>query len=266
MRFELPLPVISKVGTFTACELRKPPGGVVADVSKMTKTKGAAHSMIEFMKGVFVNLEKENGDLYAEKSNFEVIARAMPLRSSEALCIKVLSMMNPDDCVQGVYVCPGCKENVKISKENGNSKKYVDLQIEHRINEPLTFALQEPIEIKGESGDVKASAHSISLFRPTMNNFITGQNRFPSTDQARQDYAMLVDAITLIDGQPKELTWLRQWGVKLFERMGYDDLKMLLEEAKTGGIERTIKVNCHACGEIFDGDIDPASFFVSGLL
>lgn len=265
MRFELPLPVISKVGKFTACELQLLKGGPLADVVKIMNTKGVAHSMIEFIKGAATNFETENGEIFQDKNQFESIARVMPVRSAEALCIKVLSLMNPDDCVQGIYICKSCKKKVKVSKANGNSINYSDLKIEKKDNEPLTFSIMEPVEIKGESGDIKASMHSITLCRPTMNNYITGQTRFPPSDSVRQEYAMLADAITSIDGQLKELTWLRQWGVKLFERMGYKDLEKILEEIKTGGIQRQIEIYCPECGETFNGDIDPSSFFVSGL-
>jgi len=266
MYFELPLPVISKDGTiYTACELKKPIGGTLADVRKVMATKTVAHGMIEYMKGVIVHFESESGEILNNKTQFEILCRQMPVKTAEALAIKAMAMINSTDSVRGMYDCPGCKNQIKISKENGNSILYTDLTIEKIKNESIEYTFNSPISIIGESGDIKASMQSITFKPVTMNNYITGITRYPNTDETRQEYSMFIDAIQLVDGKEPEISWLRQWGMMLFERIEYDDLEAIYDFHGKGGIQKTINIYCSKCGENFEGNIDPKDFFVSGL-
>lgn len=273
MYFELPLPVISKdLIIYTACELRKPTGGTLADVKKVMATQSVAHGMIEFMKGVIVRAENSStdqgvarGECVTEKVKLEHLCRRMPVKTAEAIVIKAMAMINTTDYVRGIYDCPGCGNQIKVSKDNNNSIKYIDLIIDQSKNEPFEYSFTSPIIIEGESGDIKAQVSSMTFNPVTMNNYITGITRYPNKDIVRQEYSMFIDSIIAVDGKEPDIKWLRQWGMMIFERMDYDDLKVIYDFAEKGGIQKTIEIYCPECGETFQGDIDPRNFFVSGL-
>lgn len=265
MYFKLPIPAISGSKIYTACELRKPTGGTLADTKKAQNSRGVIYAMLEFMKGVIIHFEDGTGEIVKDKSKFEIICRHMPYKSAMALVIKAMAEINSTDYVRGVYTCIECQTDITVSKRNGNSIRYLDLEIEYTDNKPLQKFLQAPIQITGESGDIKAEMSSVVIGIPTINNYISGISRFNNDDNVRQEYAMMVDAIQEVDGTKPDIKWLRTWGMKIFERMDYDDLQSIYEELSRGGIQKTIKVQCPKCGELFYGDIDTSNFFASGL-
>lgn len=257
------IPVHYKGKVYTEGDLIKPRGGVLADAEK------SANDMIGIVKlvsGCLSSIVSLDGETISNKNEIENIVRQMPYQTAEYLAMKVF-VNRSDGAVEQIVPCPRCKEEYIyewISDEIDNRIRFDEFEVNTYEGDDdivISISLDDPIEIvNAKTKEVIQRVEDMAFRMPTMNDGISASMKY-GNDPSRRQYQMYVSALTRINGNEIDIAYRNTWGMWLFDRMNWDDIKKISDQVKKYGIVKTKNRTCDHCGKVFDFIVDTSNFF-----
>lgn len=257
------IPVHYKGKIYTEGDLIKPRGGVLADAEK---SDNDMIGIVKLVSGCLASIVDTNGEMTSNKNEIESIVRQMPYQTAEYLAMKVF-VNRSDGKVEQIVPCPRCKEKYIyefINDEIDNRISFNDLEVNIYDNLEdivIDITLDDPIEIKdGRTKEVIQCVESMSFRMPTMNDGISASMKY-GNDPSRRQYQMYISAMATINGNDVDVAYKNTWGMWLFDRMGWDDIKKISDQIRRYGMIKSKTRTCEDCGKTFDFIVDTSNFF-----
>ena len=269
---KLPIPIATDKALYTDAEIDAPKAAVIADTRKAVD-KGNIYGAIKvFVSGGVQSLQDQNGGSETDQVKIQQIVNKMPFKTAEMVSIMAAVEIDGDDGFEGYYVCPRCGEKVihEYVTEDDDSRDYVeDLRVTYApSDEPLVHEvdLERPVEVVDKtSGAHILTIDSFTMEAPTIGTAEKSRNRYGANDSERQQYAMYIDSLKMVNGEEVSKKWKSEWGMFLFENMSSKDRKKVFAEVNRYGLEQAVPLTCKNCGKEWKARVNTANFFESAL-
>lgn len=273
---KLPIPAFHGETFYDSCEITKPTPGILADVSKIAETDpfSATHRLLT---GCVTSVRSEDGVDVTERGPLSALLRQLPYRSAEYVSISIMTLLDPDDGIEGVYRCPRCGRSQKSEKmvdELGeilyDTRDFVSSLDFFAMPQPYENKFRhdfaEPFELKNiDTGEIIDEVYCIEMKHPTLANCIQAQQKNGNLDGVRFEWATYVEAIESVNDQVASNQWKNRYGMLLFERMTSPekDLVAINKKVNEYGLSRRVKKVCKNpdCGKVWFPVVNTSNFF-----
>jgi hypothetical protein len=277
---QLCIPCFKDDKIYDRCEIIKPKVGIIGNTYEILQEKGEYPAMLEFISGGISSFFCTDNTIIENKEQIRAICRRMPYITAEVIALKIMSLINPDDWIEGVYYCPRCGEKIITGIEYGEDTrdKISDLEIVNMgeddneeinielYNNNIHVDLESHVKIMhAKTDNVLEEIESIDIRFPTIDDCIIGMQKYSNKKDIKRQFAIYSNCIKKINGEDVKIKWRRMWGEYIFDKMDSDDLSVIGKELQKYGIKKSIKRSCRECGKIWDALVNTSNFFVSGL-
>lgn len=277
MKLVIPFSVKGKV--YSECELENPRASVIADTKKSIDETGDAFSAMRVMlNGCVTSFTITDGTVVADRVAVKSLIPKMPLKTAEHLTLSLVTMhYADDDGIEGVYPCPRCGAQY-IAEILENDGMAVDTR-DHISALPVVYCetpdmeitrdLKSPVIIENKANNsILYEINSISIGIPTLENAINAYAKIGSRDMVRLQFAMYVEALLKINGEPVDNRFKNSFGMLVFEniRDARADLGWIAEQINRYGTDRDVSKTCKRCGKVWKATVSTSNFFVLGNL
>jgi hypothetical protein len=275
MQVILPIPIFRDGVFYPAVNIIKPKMGILADTRKTADGGDFYSAMYVFLSGCSESIEKEDGTIISDRISVKSLIRNIPYRSAELLAIKIITEVDDDDGIEGVYECPMCHNKVfaQIIENDGvvetDTRDFIrDLPVNIISKYTPTFIhnFASPVNIVDSGEEMLESVSSIEFYHPTLAHCISAFAKYGLPDEVRFQLGVYVDAIKKINGRDVDSRWKNMFGMLLFENIDdSEDVKKITAEVNRYGMRRSVRKNCNKCGKSWTQNISTSNFFVSSL-
>jgi len=266
----LPIPIFKDDSTYKEIEFKKPTPGVLADTQKVAQSGDSFSAIIKFLQGCIVRI-----DDISDRVSISSLVRNIPYKTSEYCNIKIMTSLDEDDGIEGIYGCPRCKHSTIAEKKSDiqtgelifdNRDHISDLVVTYYEGDEnkIYHEFKEPFEIKNASnGEVIQEIYNISMRFPTMDDCIKASQKQGKNDDMRFQFAVYLEALTHVNEQSVDSRFKNMFGMKLFEIIPdvKNDLWGIKEKVDKYGISRRIKKVCPSCGKEWMALVNTSGFF-----
>jgi len=273
----LPIPIFTENKVYTGVEITRPRASVIADTKTAVDDGQIFGAIKRFLSGCIKSLLTEDEEEIDDKAEIKRALSLMPFRSAEHLVLQVMLLVDPDnDGVEGIYECPRCgkkivAELIKDDTIDLDTRDFISMLPVNYMDEDeptITISLQDPVNlINKNTKEVLDSVESFTLRHPNLNDCMVAERIHGTRDAVRMQFAMYIEAITEINGNPVDKKYKNTFGMLIFENIKNvrEDLGSLNQSVAKYGVNPDVDKNCNGCGKVFSVPISTSSFFVSGL-
>lgn len=257
----LPIP-INNGKVYEEIDIKEIIAGVVADTNKEVDNGNPYRALQVMIAGCTEKL----GEV-TEKANIKNIVGTMPYKTAEYVSIKILTMDEKDDGIEGVYNCPRCNAQIICEKtEDNDTLDYLnDIEIkELKENNPIEITLSDPIEIPVKDENMSI-VESMQLIHPTLNGCSNAVAKVGEKDNIRLQLAIFNESIVKVNGIEIDNKWKNRYGMYVFEHMKKKDMRNISNKLSEYGMSSEVNKHCIKCGKDYKATINTANFFVSAL-
>ena len=260
---KLPIPLTFKGQDYHEVEVGEVTAGLLADTQKVLETGDTYKALACFCSGIITQIDDET-----DRATIRLMVNFMAYKTLEYVVVKGLLKNDKDDGVEGFYECPRCG-NPKVCEYNAEE----ELDTRDHINElevittektRINYTLKVPVEIKSGE-EIVETVNSLELAFPTMNNCSSALNKVGLKDPVRMQLAVLVEALTKVNGQEVEKSWRSNYGSYVFDRLNKTDIIEINKEANAYGYNPVVKKQCLKCRKEYEVTLNTSNFFVSAL-
>jgi ribosomal protein S27AE len=276
MGIRFAVPVFFNDTIYTHAEIIKPTGAVLADTRKVSDSGDFFSINRVFCIGCIESITTSAGQIITDKIAIKSIVSKMPNKTAEQIALAIIQLYYAeDDGVEGVYPCPRCNNPViaELKDIDGlklDTRDFIS-QLEIRYYEGngiIEHQMAVPVSIKNTAtGEVIEQITSFTMRFPTIEDGINAFQRYGTQDLIRLQFAMFVQAITHVNGEPVKSSWKSTVGMMFFE--GIKDVKKDIEpvvnEINSYGVIPNVRKICPKCGKEWDAIINTSNFFDSAL-
>ena len=277
---QLCIPVFKDEKIYDQCEIIKPKSGIIGNTYEVLNEKGEYPAILEFISGGIKTFTSIDNEIIENKEQIRAICRRMSYITAETISLQIMSLVNPDDWIEGVYSCPRCGKKIITGIEFGEDTrdKISDLEIvnmgedeKEEINIDLYcnnihVDLENSIKIMhAKTDNILEEIESIDLRFPTIDDCIIGMQKYSDKKDIKRQFAIYSNALLKINGEDIKVKWKRMWGEYIFDKLDPDDLSIIGKELQKYGMKKTIARTCRECGKIWEAPVNTSNFFVSGL-
>lgn len=275
MQVSLPIPIFRDGNFYEKVSIIKPKMGVLADTRKVADGGDFYSAMSTFLSGCIESIEKSDGTIIQDRVSIKSLVRNIPYRSAELLSIKIITEVDKDDGIEGIYICPMCGNKVyaQIIENNGeveiDTRDFIkNLPVISMLDFVPTFSheFSSPVEVKDSAGEIIESVVAIEMFYPTIAHCISAFAKYGLSDEVRFQLGVYVEAIKKVNGHEIDARWKNMIGIMLFENIDdTSEIKKITNEVNRYGMTRSVKKICNKCGKTWMQNVSTSNFFVSSL-
>jgi len=265
MNIKLPTPLSYNGNLYDEVNIKEYTAGVLADTKKEIDSGNPYKALQIFISGCINSINDVN-----EKTLIKILTGFLAYKSAELLAIKIITMNEKEDGIEGIYTCPRCGNKIacEIDEENGidTSDHLNELKVEYsKDNELIEINLKNKIIIEDINENIIDEISSISLQYPTLNNCISACNSYGDKDSVRLELRIYVESLKLVNQSEIDNKWKNRFGMYVMERLCRNDLITIKEKLNQYGLKNEIKKKCPNCGKKFTVALNTASFFALAL-
>lgn len=271
---KLPVPIFLDDRIYTDCEYRKPKAGPITTAYEEAQKGHVFSAMVEFISGGLKSLSDTNGNSIDNPVELKKMIKQMPYVSGETLAIKIMTTLNKNDVLEGVYQCPRCDKphiddfNPELGIDNRDRVDDLKIKImdpENYTNE-IRIEPEEPVHLYNKNtGEVIQTINSFTVRQPTFNDCIVAGNNMIDGQEVRAQIRIYIKSLIRINDEPIEKNWAGIYGQLLFKNLYPEDIEAIGVELQKNGIDRRVKKICNHCGREWEPLVNTSNFFVSGL-
>lgn len=266
----LPIPIFRNDKIYTSVDITKPRTGVITKAYDAAVYKGLNFkAMLEFVSGCIETIHSLDGESVSDPAKIKRICGMMPSTSAETVALKVMSLINENDYIEGVYICPRCGEKI-ITGDDGitdTRDKVQDLEIinmEGNFENSIFVQLSEQVKIKDKrTGETLETIENFEVRYPTLNDCMNAEEG--QRNEITIALRIYCNALQKINGFDASAQWKGTYGMLMMNKIYPKDLSIISKAIKFYGIQKTKERICTECGKVWDAPLNTSNFFVSGL-
>lgn len=266
----LPIPIFRNEKTYNMVDIQKPRTGVIAKAYDAAIYKGLNFkALLEFVAGCIETIYSQDGESESNSDKIKRLCGMMPSISAETVALKVMSMINENDYIEGVYFCPRCGEKIVTGNDGitDNRDKIDDLKIvnmDSPFENYIFVQLSESIKIKNQkTGEIIEQIDNFEVRYPVLNDCMNAE------EGQRNDVTIALriycNALQKINGIDVTGKWKGTYGMLVMNKVYPKDLAIISKAINNYGIQKTKERTCMECGKIWNAPVNTSNFFVSGL-
>ena len=262
---KLPIPLSYNGNLYDEVEIKSPSAWVLADTQKEASNGNPYKSLLTFISGCIESIGKTT-----EKSLIKIMAGFLSYRSAEYLALKILSLGETDDSIEGMYECSRCGNKIICEKDEESGTDTTDHLSDLQLiitdkNQLLTFEIKDRIVIEDTDKNIVDEISSFGLEFPTLNHCINAYNTYGDKDTMRLQFQIYVQALKEVNKTKIDNKYRNRYGMYIIEHLGKNELKDIKNALNEYGVQNVVSKKCSKCGKIFNVAINTSSFFVSAL-
>lgn len=266
----LPIPIFRNDKIYTTVDIQKPRTGIITKAYDAAVYKGLNFkAMLEFVSGCIEAIHSLGGESESDATKIKRICGMMASVSAEAVALKVMGLINEDDYIEGVYICPRCGEKI-ITGDDGitdTRDKVSDLDIinmEEEFENSIFVQLSEPVKIKEQrTGEILESIENFEVRYPTLNDCMNAEEG--QKNEMVIALRIYCNAIQKVNGLETTRQWKGIYGMLVMNKVYPKDLSIISRALSKYGIQKTKQRLCKECGKTWEAPLNTSNFFVSGL-
>lgn len=260
---ELPIPLTYKGQEYHEVEIGDVTAGLLADVQKIVESGDTYKALACFCAGIILQIDSET-----DRAAIKSMVNYMPYKALEYVVVKGLLKNDKDDGVEGYYECPRCgtpKTCEYNAEDKLDTRDHInDLEVLTTDKTKFSIDLKHPIEIKNGE-EIIDIVKSLEMNYPTVTDCSNALNKVGLKDPVRMQLAILIEALTNINGKEIDNRWKSNYGAYVFNHLEKDDIVQINTEASLYGYNPVVKKHCLKCGKDFNITLNTSNFFGSAL-
>ena len=264
MNITLPIPIQYDGATLSDCAIKGYTAGLLADTKKAIMADNAYKAYMVFLAGCIDRI-----GAYEDKQKIREIVRVMSYRTAEYLTVKILSLDDEDDGIEGMYTCPRCGKKIICEKTaDGDTRDFIkDMPCTMlQDGEAFIVQLKNAIEVQNKAEDDSIDSVSSLEFRyPTLSDCSNAFIKYGKKDETRLQLAIYLEALTKVNGYPVPEKFKSRYGMQVLEDFTRADIQALGAKINQYGLENKVTKTCPDCQKEFEVYINTANFFASAL-
>ena len=277
MSYKLPVPIFVGGRKYTECEYLPPTGGVLANVSKVGRSRDYFSALRTFLIGCIKLFMDADGNIVEDSIQLKSLISKMPTRTADSLSSIILVENNDgEDSIEGIYSCPRCgtkiiaEEKVLDGMTIDTCDHVSDLKTGYYEGETdeISVELSKPVIFYNENNkEVLREINSFKMRFPTLEDGINAFMKYGGKDEVRLQFQMFVNALISVDDEPVDTKWKNSWGMMMFENIKSvkKDLGQITGVIKQYGLNPEVEKHCTDCEKDFMVTVNTTSFFVRAL-
>ncbi len=265
---QLPIPMSYQGKSIGEISISPLTGSVIADTKKIMD-EGMAY---EAMRIMVAGCTESIGEA-TDRPQIREILRRMTYKSAEYVLIKILTLEQNDNKIEGSYPCPHpacggkvlCQFNEDESLDTSDDISDLEVVRAGENESSFDYDLLDPVTIETGDGEEPINVSSVAINFPTLNDCSMALRKRGQNDHVRLQMGIYQEALTKVGGHEVDTKWKNRYGLRMFEKMKGPDLRALSKEVDKYGLKTELEKHCLKCGTMFHVELDTANFFASAL-
>jgi hypothetical protein len=267
---ELPLPIIYNDEKITHYEVKRPGSEELAKANDTTSRAGSFEGFKELIKGGIAFFKTDKEKIYDKKNIIGQISGYAPYPSAEAIVWDILIELEPENWIRQYFLCDLCETKRIIKKDDGFLYRDLNIEIDDNVSDydgTYEIELEYPITHTNKANnEVLFSVSSIIMNYTTLNNASEAYSKFPREDQdAIRRLKSFELSLIGINGERKDPKFIRGYGNAIMKKLDKNDLLQIARKLRKYGVQKTLKITCHNCGNEMEEPVNMSNFFASAL-
>lgn len=271
---KIAVPIFHNGIIYNQVEIEKPKTKVLSLAQEILQRYGAYRAIMELIVGCVERYIDLDGNIVDNKAEIRTITGLMPYMSAEDVSLKIITELNEDDTIEGIYTCPRCGENfiteydsrTKIDTRDKVSELEVIFMPEDNLTRKIKLELKIPVKIVDLSTkEIMIEIIDIEMHYPTLNDCIEGSKGKKNSGSIEITNQIYLSALEKVNGEEIDKKWKVNYGKILFDDIRATDLIRLGKTMMKYGIKKSVLRRCINCQKEWEAPINTSNFFESGL-